>query len=145
MSVYTKPGNGPVTLFRGKIISLRLPYLLFCLCICQAIDQPHLHWSHTIIKGRFGSVSYRITMFKCETKRYGLFWISPADAEPSRVVLECWSRAYRIHPEPYKRNPNPIWKGIRYEGDPVSCKQGPSCFQLYHYFTFPSFLTFSLY
>ena len=38
----------------------------------------------------------------------------------SRIVPDCWSRAYRIHAEPYEHDPNPIWKGIRYEGDPVS-------------------------
>ena len=43
MSVYTEPENSPLTLFRAKIISLRLPYLLFSLPICQAIDQLHLH------------------------------------------------------------------------------------------------------
>ena len=35
--------NSPVTLFRAKIILLRLLYLLFSLPICQTIDQPHLH------------------------------------------------------------------------------------------------------
>ena len=64
--------NSPVTLFRAKIISLPLINLLFSLFICQSIDQLHLHLSHSIIKARFGSVSYRITMFTCETKRYGL-------------------------------------------------------------------------
>ena len=31
-----------MTLFRTKIISLRPPYLLSFLPVCQAIDQPHL-------------------------------------------------------------------------------------------------------
>ena len=43
MSVYTERENSPLTLFRAKIISLRLPYLLFSLSICQIIDQLHLH------------------------------------------------------------------------------------------------------
>ena len=43
----------------------------------------------------------------------------------SSVVIH-WNRAYRIHAEPYKQNPNLIRKGIRYVSDPVSCKQGLS-------------------
>ena len=27
-------------------------------------------------------------------------------------------------PEPCKQNPNPTWEGLRYIGDPVSCKWG---------------------
>ena len=113
--------NSIVTLYRDRIISLRLPYLLFSLPICQAIDQPHLQWNHPIIKARFGSVSHRIMMFTRKTKRYLLYRIFFLIR--SRVVPDFWSRAYRIHAEPYKDNPNPIRKGIRYVCDPVSCKQ----------------------
>ena len=42
----------------------------------------------------------------------------------SRVLPDCWSRAYQNHAEPYKYNLNPIWKRIQYVGDPISCKQG---------------------
>ena len=113
--------NSLVTLYHDKIISLPLPYLLFSLPICQAIDQPHLQQNHPIIKARFGSVSYRIMIFTRKTKRYVLYWIF--FLMRIRVVPDFWSRAYRIHAEPYKDNPNPI-KGIRYVRDPVSCKQG---------------------
>ena len=44
----------------------------------------------------------------------------------SRVVPDSWRRTYRIHAEPYKHNPNPVWKGIQYAGDPVLYKQGLS-------------------
>ena len=83
--------NRMVPLFRAKIISLHLPYLLlFSLPVCQAIDQPHLHWSHPIIKARFGSVSYRIAMFTCKTKRYGLYRIH------FRATGWCRAKFYRI-------------------------------------------------
>ena len=79
--------NSPVTLFRAKIISLRLPYLLFSLPICQAINQHYLHISHPIIKARFASVSYRIMILTHETKRYGLIFVPPADTEQSCTGL----------------------------------------------------------
>ena len=82
--------NSPVTQFRAKIISLRLSYL-FSLPICQAIIQPHLHWSYPVIKARVGSVSYRITMFFIrETKRYRLY--------PIHFRATCWcvAKLYRI-------------------------------------------------
>ena len=66
------PGKQAKKIFRAKIISLRLLYLLFTLPVCQAIDQPHLHLSHPVIKAKFENISYRITMFTRETKRYGL-------------------------------------------------------------------------
>ena len=105
---------------RAKIISLRLPYLLFSLPICQAIDQPHLYRGHPIIKVRFGSVRVGLRCLHVKqngTNCAGFIFVPPADAD-------CWSRAYRIHAEPYKHNPNPICNGIRYAGDWVSCKQG---------------------
>ena len=82
--------NSPVTLFRGKIISLCPPYLLFSLPICQAIEQPHVHWSHPIIKARFGSVLNWITMSTRKTKRYRLYRI--------HFYTSCWcvSEMYRI-------------------------------------------------
>ena len=121
MSVYKKSGKQPSdTKFRAKIISLRLPYLLFSLPICQAIDQPHLQWSHLIFKARFGSVSYEIRMFTRQTKRYTLYRI--------HFHATCWSgvELYRIVEAEHVRfmksriNTPPI----RYIGDPVSYKQG---------------------
>ena len=35
--------NSPVAQFYAKIISVRVPYLLFSLPICQVIYQPYLH------------------------------------------------------------------------------------------------------
>ena len=79
--------NSPVAPSRAKMISLRLPYLLFSLLICQAIDQPHLHWSHPIIQ----AISYRIRiMFTNDTKRYRLCRIH------YRTTYWCGAELYRI-------------------------------------------------
>ena len=100
-----RAGNNPVTLVPAKII-------LDVYHICCLFS--YLHRSHLIIRARFGSVSCRITMFGAmfthETKTvrivpdsfsyHMLMW--------SRDAPDCWSRAYRIHAEPYKHDPNPI-------------------------------------
>ena len=75
------------------------------------------------------SVTWISHIITPDTKLYGLYRIHFrttcwCGAEMYRI--DCWSTAYRIHAGSYKRNPNPIWKGIRYIGDPVSCKQGLS-------------------
>ena len=131
--------NSPVTLFRAKIISLRLPYLLFSLPICQAIDQPHLHWSHPVTKVMQGLGAFCIGLWCLHVKQgtdFTGFYRKGTDCTGfilhhllmrSRIVPDCWSRAYRIHAEPYKHIPNTIWKGIRYAGDSVSCKQRKIC------------------
>ena len=112
--------NSPVTLFRGKIMLLHLPCLLFSLRISQAIDQPFLRWSHSIIiKASLGAFSYRITMFTCETKRYELYRIHFhtncwCGAELYRTVGAKLEQRIRIHAKRYKHNRNPIWKGTRY-------------------------------
>ena len=76
--------NSPVTLFCAKIISLRPPCLLFSLLIFQAIDQPHLDRSHSVIKVRFGSLSYWIKFLHVKQNDKdctGSTFVPPADAE----------------------------------------------------------------
>ena len=71
-------------LFRARIISLRPPYLLFSSLICQAIDQPHLDQSHSVIKARFGSLSYWIKCLHIKQNDKdctGSTFVPPADAE----------------------------------------------------------------
>ena len=92
--------NSSVTLFRAQIISLRLPYLLFSLLICQTIDYPHLHSSHLIIRARFGSVLYptsfpglfciglqRLHVKQNGSHCNGSIFVPPTDTEQSRTGL----------------------------------------------------------
>ena len=63
-----------------------------------------------------------IVQCTCGTKRYRLYRIH------FRTTCWFWAESHRIATvecigfKTYKRNPNLIWKGIQYVGDPVSCE-----------------------
>ena len=112
MSVYTKPGKQS-----SETISCQNNFISSTVFVVSFAYLPSnrsisSHWSNPIIKARFGSVSYRITMFtRVQMVQNVPDSFSYHLVMQSRVVPDCWSRTYRIHAEPYKHNPNPICKG----------------------------------
>ena len=73
-----------MTLFRAKMISLRLPYLLFSLPVCQVIDQ--LHLLEAMLLSKHGLRAFRIGLSFLQVKQNGTdctgsIFIPPADVE----------------------------------------------------------------
>ena len=128
MSVYTKPGKQP-----SDTISCQNDFITSTIFIVFFACLP----SNRSTSFAFKPSYYPSEVWERFVSDYDVYtWYKTVRVVPdpfsyhllmwSRVVPDCWSTAYRIHAASYKRNPNPIWKGIRYTGDPVSCKQGPS-------------------
>ena len=87
MSVYAKPGNSPVTLFRAKITSLHLAYLLFPLPIFSK-QSMNLICTEAIILTNRGLGAFRIGLRCLRVKQNGTdctgsIFVPPADAEQS--------------------------------------------------------------
>ena len=82
--------NSPVTLFRAKIISLRLPYLLFhCLFAKQSIN---VICNEAILLSKGGLGVFRIGLRSLQVKQNssdcsGFIFVPPADAEQSCAGL----------------------------------------------------------
>ena len=127
MSVYTKPGkqpSGTISCQNNFITSTIIGVLFVYLPSNRSI-------SFALKPFYYQSKVWERLMLDCDVYT----WNKTVRIEPdplfsyhllmrSRVAPDCWSRAYQIHAEPYKHKFNPIWKGFRYVGDPVSCKQG---------------------
>ena len=126
MNVYTKPGKqtSDIILCQNAFITSTI-FIVFFACL------PSNQSTSFTLKPSY----YPSEVWEHFVSDYDVYaWYKTVRVVPapfsyhllmrSRVVPDCWSRAYRIHAESYKHNPNPIWKGIRYIGDPVSCKQG---------------------
>ena len=91
MSVYTKPGKQSSDTISCQNDSLRLPYLLFSLPICQAIDQP-LIYIEAILLSKRGLGEFRIGLRRLHltqngTDCTGSIFVPPADAQQSCTGL----------------------------------------------------------
>ena len=106
----SKPGNSPVTLFRGKTFHYVCHICCFlCLFAKQSVN---LICIEAIRLSKLGLGAFRIGWRYLHVKKKTVRIVpGPFSCHllmRSRVVPDCWNRAYWIHAEQYKNNRNPI-------------------------------------
>ena len=121
MSVYTKPGK-----WLSDTISCQNNFITYTIFVVFFAYLPSNRSNSFALK----LSSYQREVWERFVSNHDVYsWHKTVQIVPdpfsyhllmwSRVVPDYCSRAYRIHAEPYKHNPNPIWKGILYVGDLV--------------------------